>query len=158
MNPNQPMVEADGKFIRGIGLIFQPVEGIVQEIPEFGRDLPGCNPDIPACRSKLARPTPNILKHPLVQMTNKGFRQDILMLAAESPMLGLQMFSCSAAFNSLFRAIQVGISPSFSSSVKGVAALSAVKISIRDLPKAFWGNPEAISMQVACIAPQAPCP
>ena len=57
------MVEAGGDFVGIVGGVLYTVTGIVDQLPEFGRELICVNPYILASAAILARPFPDITEH-----------------------------------------------------------------------------------------------
>lgn len=152
------MVKADGQFVQRVCLVFKPKPGVsdrlnevrlnqVRRVAEIALGLPV----FPAQRHTLL----NIRRcRPFKKASSRTLR-----LRSNAQAVASAMFCCSSSFNSLRSVICVGINPSRSAGVNGVAGSSASAGPVTFHPKAWpvgataaQAADGAVPWQLACLS------
>ncbi len=85
VNDHQPVMKPHGNLVGRVCVQSYPGDNIVAQFSQLNRHLPPRYADIFIAPTELTGPAPHMAEHPLMKTTNKGFVQDILLSASESP-------------------------------------------------------------------------
>ena len=72
VNGHQTVVKADCKFIGSEYGLLHPQMAVIEQAVKFGSNTPGRNTNIALCLAILPCPSPDVAKHPLVQVSQKA--------------------------------------------------------------------------------------
>ena len=87
VNPDHPVVQACGLFVKGKGVELAPALHIVQQIAQADTNLQRIDTDGLLCLAKGSGPSPSAIEHFPVQPANIDFAQYILIHAFFRPCL-----------------------------------------------------------------------
>lgn len=73
MYRDQPVMEADGEFVRRIGFVLDPISRVIKRLAERNFDQMGSNSKIASCCPVFSGPAPDPLKHARVKALEKIF-------------------------------------------------------------------------------------
>ena len=89
VDPYQLVMKPHCNFICMEDLVRNLVAGVVQQIAQFHGDLRPIDTDVFVAVAKAARPPPGLVKHLLVQVTNKSFVQQFTFGLSCRPLVTL---------------------------------------------------------------------
>lgn len=82
---NQPMMEANGYFIRRKGLMFDPISNVIDQVVQLYLDQMRSDAEVPLSRSRRTGPVPYAPEHSSVKLHQKIDPQNIAATTGERP-------------------------------------------------------------------------
>ena len=85
MYRDKTMVKPDGDFIRIVGLMLDPITGIVQGHAELDGNTGRFDTDITFGPAEIARPRPNVAEHLAMELVDKGLGEEVAAAVTVCP-------------------------------------------------------------------------
>ncbi len=77
MDRDEAMAESHGDLVRRIRLVLDPISRVVDRLLHLGGDLMGVDADVPGSKTILPGPTPDVAKHPAMQLSQESAVQNV---------------------------------------------------------------------------------
>src|SRR5579863_1363005 len=88
MHENQTVMKAHSQLVGRVGVVLDPIPGVVDDPPKLGLNAIGRYTEITFGRTVISRPSPNPIEHTAMETSEESFVEDS-SLAGKRPTIGL---------------------------------------------------------------------